>query len=103
MNEAAFVEPPIMKALGHPIRSGIIRLLATEATLSPRRTISLLPVSEVLSLSQVNYHIWLLGKDGLIEPATRQSGPAGTVAYRATAKGREVMVLIGVLPSRGAD
>ena len=100
MNETAFVEPQIMKALSHPIRSEIIRLLATEATLSPKRTISLLPASEMLSLSQVTYHVWLLIKDGLVEPDRRQSGPAGNGAYRATAKGREVMVLIGVLPDK---
>lgn len=87
-----------MQALSHPIRSEILRLLASDETVSPKRTLSLLPSGEMISLSQVNYHVWFLGRDGLVEPAGRQSGPDEGVAYRATAKGREVMALIGVRP-----
>jgi hypothetical protein len=96
----AFVEPRIMQAVSHPIRSEFLRLLAKEVTLSPKGAIALLPSMERLSLSQVNYHMWVLGRDSLVEPAGWESGPDEGISYRATAKGREVMTLIGVLPDK---
>lgn len=96
MERPTFVEPRIMQAVSHPIRSDFLRLLAKESTLSPKRAIALLPSTEGISLSQVNYHVWVLGRDGLVEPAGGQPGPGRGIPYRATAKGREVMTLIGV-------
>ena len=92
-----------MQALSHPIRSEILRLLASEETLTPQRTISLLSSGEMLSLSQVNYHVWFLDRDGLVEPAGLQPDVDKGIVYRATAKGRQVMTLIGVRPSEGPD
>jgi DNA-binding transcriptional ArsR family regulator len=103
MRKTPFVEARIMQALSHPIRSEILRLLASEETLSPQHTISLLSSSEMISLGQVNYHVWFLDRDGLVEPAGVQPGLDKGIVYRATAKGRQVMTLIGVRPSEGPD
>jgi hypothetical protein len=52
-----------------------------------------------ISLSQVNYHVWVLVGDGLVEAAGQARLGEG-VSYRATAKGREVIALIGVIPCK---
>jgi DNA-binding transcriptional ArsR family regulator len=87
MKETAFVDVRIMQALSHPIRGEILRMLASEVSLSPMRALSLLPSSKMISLSQMNYHVWSLGRDGLVERAGSPSCPDRGITYRATAKG----------------
>lgn len=85
-----------MQALSHPIRSGFLRLLAREPTISPKRAIALLPSMEALSLSQMNYHVWVLDRDGLVESVSGRTSVDQGIPYRATAKGRDVIAMIGV-------
>jgi DNA-binding transcriptional ArsR family regulator len=94
-----FVEPRIMQALSHPLRSEFLRLLAAEGTLSPKRAYGLLPSMETLSLSQMNYHIWSLVKSGLVKAGKADDRRAGT-PFRATPLGLQVMTMIGA-PSQG--
>jgi DNA-binding transcriptional ArsR family regulator len=91
-----YVEPRIMQALSHPLRSEFLRLLATEVTLSPKRAYGLIPSLEALSLSQMNYHVRSLEKTGLVKAGKADDRRAGT-PFRATSLGLEVMTMIGAL------
>lgn len=89
-----FVEPRIMQALSHPLRSEFLRLLAAKVTLSPKRAYGLLPSMEALSLSQMNYHVRSLERSGLVKAGKADNRRAGT-PYWATPLGLEVMTMIG--------
>lgn len=86
------VEPRITQALSHPARVGFLRVLGAGNTLSARQAFGLGITSKPLSLSQLNYHVRVLDRSGLVEGVG--ASPEGR-SFRATAKGREALLLIG--------
>jgi hypothetical protein len=89
------IEPRITQALSHPARVGFLRVLGTGNSLSPKQAMGLNISSKPLSLSQVNYHVRLLDRSGLVEGLG--ASPEGR-SFQATAKGREALLLIGDPP-----
>lgn len=81
------------RALGHPVRTDLLRLLSSRHTLSAKQAMGF-SILATLSLSQVNYHLRLLDQDGFVEPAAGLSQPDG-LPFRFTDKGRQALTMIG--------
>ncbi len=81
------------QALGHPVRASLLRLLSCRSTLSAKQALHLRVSPGSLSLSQVNYHLGVLDRDGLVEPATALTSDG--LPFRFTDKGRDALTLIG--------
>jgi Helix-turn-helix domain len=95
------LDPHLVRVAANPVRVGLLRLLATQETLSPREAIQRLETGHRLGLSQILYHVGVLQRYELVEPAGLPDRERGSL-YRATARGQSVMAAIG-LPKEAAD
>jgi Helix-turn-helix domain len=84
----------LVRALDHPVRVGFLRLLAKRETITPQEALPLLS-RKSLALSNVAYHAGVLEHLELIEP-TGEPGPSGGPIFRATPKGEDALMSLGL-------
>lgn len=90
----------LVKALGHPVRCGFLRLLAERSQLTPAVALADLQ-EEGLLLSMVAYHARVLNHHGLVE-AMGQPDPERGLSFRTTPAGEVALVALGHM-ARGEE
>lgn len=90
-------DPRLAQALEHPVRAGFLRLLAKRQALSPGEALPLLG-QDPLALGNVVYHVRVLDRFELVEPAGGAEPGAG-YRFRPTPKGKAAITGLG-LPVR---
>jgi hypothetical protein len=89
-------EPRLVRALDHPVRARLLKLLADRKTISPAEALPLLDLEDV-ALSNVTYHARVLDQFELVE-ATEDPGPTGGATFRVTHKGENALAALGLPP-----
>lgn len=90
------------KALGHPVRKALLRLVVERGPLSTAQVLDRLDAPEEINLGNVAYHAAVLTTAGLAE---RSCGCASDeeATYRATEAGRRAMATARPDPRSGGD
>jgi hypothetical protein len=91
--DALVFDHRLVKALDNPVRAGFLRLLAERGTLAAREAIDLLEPAGLI-LSNVVYHVRVLNRYELIEPAGSADLERGQ-PFRATPKGESALAALG--------
>lgn len=76
----------------HPLRLGFLKMLRDRPTLTPREAWGKL-CDERSTLKGVNYHVWVLNRYGLVEPAGEQTDTG--LPYRLTLRGTLALEALG--------
>jgi DNA-binding transcriptional ArsR family regulator len=84
----------LVQVLAHPVRARFLELLAEREVLCPAEALERLDGSGV-ALSNVAYHVRVLDRFELVEPAG-EADPARGVPFRATAAGRAALIALGL-------
>lgn len=91
-------EPRLIRALDHPVRARILKLLVDRKTISPPEALLLMKLDN-LALSNVTYHARVLDQLELVE-ATGDPSPTGGAIFRVTSKGENALALLGLSPRK---
>jgi hypothetical protein len=84
----------LVRALDHPVRVALLKLLAKRETITPQEALPLLS-KRSLALSNVAYHAGVLEHLDLIEPTGEPNAGGGPV-FRATDKGEDALAAFGL-------
>jgi hypothetical protein len=87
-------DPRLAQALDHPVRAGFLRLLARHRVLSPSEALPHLD-HDRLALGNVVYHVRVLDRLELVEPAGDEE-PSRGYRFRPTTKGKLAISSLGL-------